>query len=448
MLTSQQKAKIITAAIDDLDATPDEVLRKLSIQKLAPSDLQCAVRLIEHARSNIHLSDDEIMETFQPPKGKGSRKVRDLSEWLSNTSTFTARVSNVLSWIDAPSGEGIVTHVHPIIAEFRIKHFGGPEKHLTFEEAVAWLDAAGTELEMRNLAAKYAVLSHAHAPYMLDSARPIHFELSQAANAICRSDGLTSTTESMLEHEAKFRWTVEEAAGYILCGLVPRLDPIETYVLQDYFAPGLDAVVLVASPHEEVRNASDAWRDAADIRLGRHDAQTQRDLHTRADELRAVANEIYASPSEDEEEKTPGMRQQRERMHQHLHDQAAVLDKRGETTFPRKMSFRTEMMLLMLQRMPHLSREEQMRQINNAFPERYRFKSLNTFEKAISTALKGMPAIEKRTILLPPGAPESRKMVPYTELEQWWENPSHLTRIICETMGQYPPHSFRRVGRL
>lgn len=252
----------------------------------------------------------------------------------------------------------------------------------------------------------------------------------------------------MLEHEAKFRWTVEEAAGYILCGLVPRLDPIETYVLQDYFAPGLDAVVLVASPHEEVRNVSDAWRDAADIRLGRHDAQTQRDLRTRADELRAMANEIYASPSEDEEEKTPGMRQQRERMHQHLHNQAADLDKRGETNFPRKMSFRTEMMLLMLQRMPHLSREAQMRRINNAFPERYRFRSLNTFEKAISTALRGMPAIEKCTILLPPSAPESKKMVPYTELERWWENPSHLTRIFSEPMGQYPPHSFRRVIRL
>lgn len=109
MLTSKLMRKIVSEAVDDLEATPDDVLRKVSIQKLSPSDLQCALKLIEHAQSNSHFPDDEIIKTFRPPKGKGSRNVRDLSEWLSQVSTFTARVSNVRSWIEAPSGEGIVT---------------------------------------------------------------------------------------------------------------------------------------------------------------------------------------------------------------------------------------------------------------------------------------------------------------------------------------------------
>jgi hypothetical protein len=216
----------------------------------------------------------------------------------------------------------------------------------------------------------------------------VHQQLAKAAASLCRPDGLAALAGESTTSRDYFRWTPEEAIGHILCGLLPRVDPIETYVVRDYYAPGLDAVVVVASPHETVNNLSKAWRSAAAIRMGCDNSKAGRDLLNKAADLRKMASTTYAEPSEELEQQLPGITRQYEGMRKYFTEEASSLEMQATTTFPSKLTLRTEQVLRFLQRTPHWTRNEQLTAINREFPPELRFEDMNLFEVAIHTARK------------------------------------------------------------
>lgn len=444
-LSLEVAQELVDLAVDRFDESPELLFEQWSTARTPPKrlDKKKCLALIAHAQDNYHLDPDDIIDSFSSQPGSGSRKVRTLTNWLTALATFAAKVSGTRSAWDTDSGGFISTYVHPVIAEFRNKHFGDPDKILTVEGAVEWLRSQNADLEQApRLPVGHAILSSKAPPFLLNPRIQSHQELAQAANTLCRPDGLAALEDTA--RPERFRWTPEEAIGHILCGLVPRIDPVETYVIRDYFAPGLDAVVVVASPHEEVRNLSDAWRSAADIRLGRRKARAERDLIKESDELRTLAASTYAEPPEELEAECPGIRKQYAGMRKYFEEKADKLVAQSKTTFPEKMPFRTEQVLRLIQRTPHWSRPEQLAAINREFPPELRYKNMNTFEVAIFTARKnklGLPKADwqfSHTV-------QAKTTAPYVELEQWWQNPSEVTRIIIEMNGDYPREGFRRV---
>lgn len=338
--------------------------------------------------------------------------------------------------------------------KFRLKQFDGPEETKSVSEATEWLHSVQIKrkkkksaVSLRSPIAKQKAQKHPHYQYpkcviftdgtyyCLDLRIPEHLELSNAAAEMTQP--LNPFVTGIPENDGtRVRWTPEEAAGFILTGESPLSHGIESYVLEDYFAPTVDAIAVIFDPHENMTKIVSEINRAIDMRTARPGPEVTPELNAiRASYEEDIKNISNAAAEEDSQKSSDVDPCEDDAQNIIFISNQEMLD-RFNSTLERINNYMSGkqysksyvgdyLLLFVLQRTKNMREKDQFELYNRFAPPAYKKPNLEAFRVAKNELKTRSRTIVDRNYSFSPIETKKAKEGSekcFVEMSPWWHN--------------------------